>query len=75
MNENEKLNEQLIERTLSEQRLSEQMSRVQAENEEIKLEKDDSDKMRLEAIKKHDVLVKALNQNLATLRGEIKVSA
>ena len=79
LNENESLNEQLIDAKQTEahlislnQSLSEQVGRLQIENEEIKLEKEDSDKMRLDAKERHEVKVNALNQNLATLRGEAK---
>ncbi len=40
--------------------------------EEIKMEKDDSEKMRHDGTKKHDAQLKALNQNLANLRNELK---
>ena len=36
------------------------------------MERDDCDKMRLDLIKKHDTQLKALNQNLASLRNELK---
>lgn len=52
--------------------LSKKIEKLNTENEEIKMERDDCDKMRLEAIKKHDNQLKALNQNLANLRVELK---
>lgn len=48
------------------------LERTSAENEELKMERDDCDKMRLDAAKKHDAQLKALNANLATLRVELK---
>lgn len=36
------------------------------------MEKDDSEKMRLDGTKKHESQLKALNQNLANLRSELK---
>ena len=52
--------------------LSETISRLESENEEVKIERDDCDRMRLDAIKKHESQMKALNQNLANLRVELK---
>lgn len=46
--------------------------KLASENEEVKMERDDCDKMRLEAIKKHDGQLKALNANLAQLRVDLK---
>jgi chromosome segregation ATPase len=50
----------------------ERLVQLENENEEIKIERDDCDKMRLDLIKKHDTQLKALNQNLANLRNELK---
>lgn len=52
--------------------LEKRVEKLTAENEEVKMERDDCDKMRLEAIKKHDAQLKALNANLAQLRVELK---
>ncbi|RNA44219.1 early endosome antigen 1-like [Brachionus plicatilis] len=48
------------------------IDKLSLENEEIKIERDDCDKMRLDAIKKHEIQSKALNQNLASLRTELR---
>ena len=52
--------------------LNQQINKLESENEEIKMERDDCDKMRLDCIKKHEIQLKALNQNLANLRNELK---
>jgi chromosome segregation ATPase len=43
------------------------------ENEEIKSERDDCESMRLDSVKKHETQMRALNQNLANLRADLKV--
>lgn len=48
------------------------MTKLTKENEEIKMERDDCDRMRTDIIRKNDVQLKALNQNLANLRVELK---
>jgi hypothetical protein len=53
-------------------KLEKELSKIQDENEELRIEKDVSDKMRLDAVKKHDEQLKALNLNLSTLRNELK---
>jgi len=52
--------------------LENELSKVKDENEELRIEKDVSDKMRLDGVKKHDEQLKALNLNLSTLRNELK---
>ena len=51
------------------------ISKLESENEEIKIERDDCDKMRLDLAKKHESQLKALNVNLANLRNELKVQS
>ena len=38
----------------------------------IKIERDDCEKMRIDSMKKQEIQLKALNQNLANLRNELK---
>lgn len=57
------------------EKISKKFDKIYQENEEIKIERDDCDKMRLEAIKKHEIQTKALNQNLANLRTELKLQS
>ncbi|CAF0706142.1 unnamed protein product [Brachionus calyciflorus] len=64
-----KLNAEIISQK---ERLVKKLNIISQENEEIKIERDDCDKMRLEAVKKHEIQTKALNQNLANLRNELK---
>lgn len=52
--------------------LSRRVEKLATENEEVKMERDDCDKMRLEAMKKHENQLKALNANLAQLRVDLK---
>ena len=52
---------------------SERLEKLNLEIEEIKFEKDDSDRMRQEAVKKYENQLKALNQNLSSLRTDLKI--
>ena len=52
---------------------SERIEKLNLEIEEIKFEKDDSDRMRQEAVKKYENQLKALNQNLSSLRTDLKI--
>lgn len=52
---------------------SEKIEKLNLEIEEIKFEKDDSDRMRQEAVKKYENQLKALNQNLSSLRTDLKI--
>ncbi len=52
--------------------LKNEVNKLGKENEEIKIERDDCDKMRTDIIRKNDIQMKALNQNLANLRVELK---
>ena len=65
-----KINNELKEKL---EQQTEKLSKLETENDEIKIERDDCDKMRLDLIKKHDSQIKALNQNLANLRNELKL--
>lgn len=65
-------NEAKDEYLLKAETLSKKVEKLSVENEEVKMERDDCDRMRLDAIKKHDNQLKALNQNLANLRVELK---
>jgi chromosome segregation ATPase len=48
------------------------LARIEREIEELRMEKDDLEKMKLDSSKKHEGQLKALNQNLANLRVELK---
>ncbi len=52
--------------------LSSKCEKLQNQVEELEIERDDCEKMRLDSVKKHDIQLKALNQNLANLRVELK---
>jgi chromosome segregation ATPase len=52
--------------------LSSNLEKIIKEMEKVKLERDECEALRLDSAKKHEVNMKALNQNLANLRGEIK---
>lgn len=52
--------------------LNKKVDKLETENEEIKMEKDDCEKMRIDSIKKSELQTKALNQNLSNLRVELK---
>lgn len=52
--------------------ITQRLDRLSNENEELRMERDDCDRMRLDAIKKHDAQLKALNANLGQLRMELK---
>ena len=52
---------------------SEKIEKLNLEIEEVKFEKDDSDRMRQEAVKKYENQLKALNQNLSSLRTDLKI--
>ena len=60
---------------LEKEKFRKSLDKISQENEEIKMEKDDCDKMRLAAITKHEIQTKALNQNLASLRTELKLQS
>lgn len=55
--------------------LSIKIERLAEQNEELTIERDDCEKMRLDAIKKHETQLKALNQNLASLRMEARTQS
>ena len=65
--------EEQIAITRENEKLNEMFKKVSDENEELVIERDDCNKMKLSAIKKHDTQMKALNQNLANLRAQLKV--
>ncbi len=52
--------------------MEKELTKLKDENEELRIEKDVSDKMRLDAVKKHDEQLKTLNLNLSSLRSELK---